>query len=272
MIAYYLSLGILAVAATVLGLAAKALPNFQPIRLLGYALIVATLLGLSATLPLFFELAPAQEYWWLVAWGVVVGIVHTVVLYRFLPWTRGELLLREGLLTLVVGLAGTLSYALVVAQVHPPLPPLALTGALLCFLLPFLVHKAFHLWKAIPPPLFSTWLFPQDQPAPELKFQHTIPVRFNFSKSPQQHDLTIFTVVAPSYTLFGDLFHSFILDYNRQFAEQPIQEYQTPNEWIFYVHPQRWWQKKKLINPELNVAQNQLQTNQLVSAVRVSYQ
>lgn len=272
MIAYYLSLGILVVAATVLGLAARALPNLQPGKLLGYALAITALLGLSAGLPMVFDLVPTQLYWWLVVWGVVLGIVHTVVLYRFLPWTRSELLLREGLLTLVIGLAGTLVHALLLAQVHPPLPPFALAGALLCFLMPFWFHKAFHLWKAIPPPLFSTWLYPQDQPAPELNFQQTIPVRFNFSKSPQQTDATIFTVVAPSSTLFGDLFHSFILDYNRQFAEQPIQAYEPPHEWIFYVHPQRWWQKKKLINPELDVAKNQLQSNQLVSAVRVSYQ
>ncbi|MGB3780911.1 MAG: TssN family type VI secretion system protein [Tunicatimonas sp.] len=272
MIAYYLSLGILLVAATVLGLAARALPTFQIGKLLGYALTMTVLLLLSAVLPLLFDLSPSQWYWLLAAWGTLVGIIHVILLYRTLPWSRGELFLREGLLTLVIGLAGVLGHALMVSQVHPPLPPFALSGALLGFLLPFLLHKAFQLWKSMPPPLFSTWLFPQDQPAPELTFQQTIPVRFNFSKSPQQPDPTIFTVVAPSSTLFGDLFHSFILDYNRQFAEQPIQEYQAPNEWIFYVHPQRWWQKKKLINPALNVVQNQLQTNQLVSAVRVSYQ
>ncbi len=272
MIAYYFSLGLLVVAATLLGLAARALPTFQMGKLLGYALTMTVLLILSAGLPLVFDLAPAPWYWLLATWGTLVGIVHVVLLYRTLPWSRTELFLREGLLTLVIALAGVLGHALVVSQVQPPWPPFALGGALLGFLLPFLLHKAFHLWKAIPPPLFSTWQYPQDQPAPELTFQQTIPVRFNFSKSPEQSDPTIFTVVAPSYTLFGDLFHSFILDYNRQFAEQPIREYQVPNEWVFYVHPQRWWQKKKLINPALNVVQNQLQTNQLVSAVRVSYQ
>jgi hypothetical protein len=272
MIAYYLSLGILLTAATVLGLAARALPNFRAGKFLGYAVIMTALLALSAGFPLVSELAPARWYWLLVAWGGVIGLGHAVVMYRFLPWAQEELFLREGLLTLVIGLAGVLGYALLLSQVRPPMAPFALSGALLCFLLPFLLHKAFHLWKAIPPPLFSTWQYPQDQPAPELTFQQTIPVRFNFSKSPEQPDPTIFTVVAPSYTLFGDLFHSFILDYNRQFTEHPIREYQAPNEWIFYVHPPRWWQKKKLINPKLNVVQNQLKSNQMVSAVRVSYQ
>ena len=272
MIAYYLSLGILVVAAAVLGLAARGLPNFRISQLLGYVLAMIFLLSASAGLSFLTELSFSRWYWLLAAWGMMLGIVHAGFMYRVLSWTRGELFLREGLLTLVIGLGGVLGYALVTSLTHPLRPPFALSGALLAFLLPFLLHKAFQLWKAIPPPLFSTWLFPRDQPAPELTFQQTIPIRFNFSKSTQQTDPTIFTVVAPSSTLFGDLFHSFILDYNRQFAEQPIQEYQAPHEWIFYVHPARWWQKKKLINPKLNMVQNQLQSNQLVSAVRISYQ
>ncbi len=272
MIAYYLSLGGMAVAATVLGLAARSLPSFQLGKILGYALTMTALLVVVAGLPLLLDLTLARWSGLLAGWGTLMGIVHVFLLYRVLPWTRSELFLREGLLTVVIGLAGTLGHALLVGLLQPTVPPFALSGSLLCFLLPFLVHKTFHLWKAIPPPLFSTWLYPQDQPAPELTFQHTIPIRFNFSKLPQQHEPTTFTVVAPSYTLFGDLFHSFILDYNRQFAEQPIEAYEPPHEWIFFVHPARWWQKKKLINPELNVAQNQLHTNQLVSAVRVSYQ
>jgi hypothetical protein len=271
MTAYYITLGVLGIAAAVLALAARSLVKIQLGRLLGYALVLIVLLGLSAGLSLL-ELSSTQEYRLLAAWGVGMGIIHSVFMYRILSWTRGELLLREGLLTLVIGLAGVLLYAPVVAQGRPPLPPFALSGALLGFLLPFWLHKAFQLWKSIPPPLFTTWQYPQDQPAPEFTFEQTIPVRFNFSKSPRQSDPTLFTVVAPAAATFGDLFHSFIIDYNRQFAEQPIQAYEPPQEWVFFVHPPRWWQRKKLVNPNLDVSQNQLHSNQVVSAVRVSYQ
>ncbi len=271
MTAYYITLGILGIAATVLTLAAKGLAKVQLGKLLGYTLIFVVLLGLSAGLSLL-ELSPAQEYGWLAVWGLAMGIIHSVFMYRILLWTRRELLLREGLLTLVIGLAGMLVYALAVALVRPPLPPFALSVALLGFLLPFWLHKAFQLWQSMPPPLFATWQYPQDQPAPEFTFEQTIPIRFNFSKSLHQSDSTLFTVVAPAASSFGDLFHSFIIDYNRQFAEQPIQAYEAPHEWVFFVHPPRWWQRKKLVNPDLNVTQNQLHSNQVVSAVRVSYQ
>ena len=270
MIPYYINLGFTTVAAVLLWIAGKARPEFQIGKVLSQVVMMVTLLCLSASIALT-SLPLSLSFWVLAGYSVVIGVVHVVVLYRQQKWARPALFLRELLLTLIITLAGITSFAFAMTKLRPELSPVALSWSLTFFILPFLLHKALYLWKDIPPPIFSTWQYPVGKPVPELVFQQTIPVQFDFSKSPQQDEKTVFTVVAPSGTLFGDLFHLFVIDYNQQFADTPIQEVGPPYEWIFYINPQRWWQKRKLINPELNVAQNNIQANEIVSAVRVSY-
>lgn len=271
MIPYYINLGFATVAAVLLFMAGKARPEFNIGKIIAYALAMIALLCLSVSIVFVADLSLLWTFRIIGAYSLLIGIVHVLLLYRQQKWARPALFLRELLLTIIITIAAITLFAFAVGRLRAGIPPFALSWALLFFLIPFLAHKALHLWRSIPPPIFSTWQYPAGKPNPELTFQDTIPVQFNFSKSPQEDKQTVFTVVAPSYTLFGDLFHLFIVDYNQQYADTPIREFEPPQEWIFFVNPQRWWQKRKLINPELNVVQNNIQSNEVVSAVRVSY-
>nr|WKN35098.1 TssN family type VI secretion system protein [Tunicatimonas sp. TK19036] len=265
-----ISLSILAIASGALFMvSSKARPDFVVGASLGYAALFILILACTAALGLVDNLAPNITFWILLCVFLIAGIVHTWLLHRKFSWAQSDLFLAELLFTLFIFSAGTILLCLIY-QLLTDVPSVAfLVGAALPFLIPFFLQKSLQLWQSVPPAYYYKWFFPTEKEAPVLTFQHTIPLQFNFCKEVDKDDSTTFSVVAPTNILFGELFHSFLEEYNTQFPDSPIQAYRPPYSWMFYSDTGKWWNRKKVIDPDVSILENSIKPNESVNAVRI---
>ncbi|MEQ9440330.1 MAG: TssN family type VI secretion system protein [Cyclobacteriaceae bacterium] len=261
---------ILAIASVVLLiLSSKARPDFQTGKVMVYAAIFILVFIFSAVLLGVMAPSPGLSFWVLFCVFLLAGGVHTWLLYQRFPWAQRDLFLSELLLTLFIYALGTALLCLLYLLLSDVSSVAFLTGATLAFLIPFFLHKSFQLWQTVPPAYYYKWFFPTEKEAPALTFQHTIPLQFTFCKEANNTESTTFSVVAPNDILLGDLFHSFLEEYNSQFPDSPIQSYRPPFSWMFYSETGNWWHSKKVIDPDLSIFENNIKPNESVNAVRI---
>ncbi|MGB3589497.1 MAG: TssN family type VI secretion system protein [Tunicatimonas sp.] len=264
---------VLAVLATISGvlffLSSQARPELQLGKVLTYAAAFISSFALYAVLAIVGKISSSLIFWLVFGLSLVAGILHTWLLHRKFAWVQKELFLAELLLTLFIYSVGTLLLCLLCTTLATYTSVSFLAGAATAFLLPFFIHKSFLLWLAIPPPYYYKWFFPTEKEVPTLSFQNTIPLQFTFVKEINHTDSPTFAVVASNDTQLGDLFHSFLDEYNQHNVDSPIQSYRPPFSWIFYCETHQWWKPSKVVNPDASIAENDLKPNDLVNAVRI---
>ncbi|WKN41291.1 TssN family type VI secretion system protein [Tunicatimonas pelagia] len=264
---------VLAVLAAITGvlffLSSRARPELLLGKVLVYAVAFIGTFVLYAVLAIVGKLSPSLLFWLIFGLSLIAGIIHTWLLHRRFAWVQKELFLAELLLTLFMYATGTLLLCLLCTALADYASVSFLAGAATAFLLPFFIHKSFLLWQAVPPPYFYKWFFPTEKEVPTLTFQNTIPLQFTFEKEINHTDSTTFAVVAPNDIQLGDLFHSFLEEYNQHNTDSPIQSYRPPFSWIFYCETHQWWKPLKVVDPNASVAENNLKPNDLVNAVRI---
>ncbi len=264
---------VLAVLATISGvlffLSSRARPELQLGKVLIYAVALISTFVLYAILAIASGISPSLLFWLVFGLILIAGIIHTWLLHRKFAWVQKELFLAELLLTLFIYAVGTLLLCLLYTTLAAYSSASFLAGAATAFLLPFFIHKSFLLWLAVPPPYYYKWFFPTEKEVPALSFQNTISLQFTFVKEINHTDSPTFAVVASNDTSLGDLFHSFLDEYNQHNADSPIQSYRPPFSWIFYGETRQWWKPRKVVNPDVSIAENDLKTNDLVNAVRI---
>ncbi|MEM6844142.1 MAG: TssN family type VI secretion system protein [Bacteroidota bacterium] len=264
---------VLAILALVSGvlffLSSRARPELVLGKVLVHALTFIGFFLLCTGLIVIAKLTPALAFWLVLGLSLVAGTIHTWLLHKRFAWVQKELFLTELVLTLFIYAVGSLLMCFLYSILTEVTPVSFLAGAALLFLIPFLVHKSFLLWQTIPPPYYYKWFFPTEKEIPTLSFENTIPLQFTFEKKVDQPDTTTFSVVAPTDIHLGDLFHSFLEEYNLHNADSPIQSYRPPFSWMFYCDTGNWWQPRKIVDPDVSVTENNLQPNDLVNAVRI---
>ncbi len=264
---------VLAVLALISGalffLSSRARPNLALGKVLMYASAFIGFFLLCAGLVIFAKLAPALAFWLVLGLSLVAGIIHTWLLHKRFVWVQKELFLTELALTLLIYALGSALLCFLYSTLTEVESVSFLAGAAALFLIPFLSHKSFLLWQTIPPPYYYKWFFPTEKEIPTLKFDSTIPLQFTFEKEIDQPDTSTFSVVAPTDIHLGDLFHSFLEEYNLHNADSPIQSYRPPFSWMFYCDTGKWWQPRKIVDPNVSVTENELRPNDLVNAVRI---
>lgn len=260
---------VLAAASGVLfSLSGRVLPDFRIGRALIYAAVFVLLFGVSALL--FLSNLPLTTIFWILfGLFLIAGVIHTRLLHRRFPWAQPDLFLTELMLTLLIYSLGTALLGGLYRQITSGDSVTFLAGAGSAFLIPFFFHKSLHLWKAVPPPYYYKWFFPTQKEVPILTFQDTIPLQFSFQKETDNEKPTTFSVVAPTDIRLGELFHSFLVEYNQQFPDSPVQSYKPPFAWTFHTLTGKWWRPKKVIDPDVTISENHLKPNEEVNAVRV---
>ena len=202
-----------------------------------------------------------------------LGVLHTWLLYKVLLWSRKPYFFAETLFTLLITLLGGTAFVLVFYLLHTSGYNGPLASAVLAFLLPYLVHKTYCLGQEIPAPLFKTWQYSPNHTVPEADLHNSIRVQFRIAKNMYEGRYSKFTIRAPMGMVFGDLFYTFLRDYNQSHPEGQIQpdNTETPFSWMFYIKP-AWWQSRKVIDPDLTVKSNNVEDNALINAKRISLQ
>ena len=263
-------LAILAIAsATLLIISGKARSGFQVQKVMAYAGIFVLVFIFGGALLGIAGASPEISFWLLFFIFLIAGSVYTWLLYQWFSWAQSDLFLSELLLTLFTFSTGSAFLCLLYLTFSNVGSVAFLTGATLAFLIPFFLHKSLQLWQAVPPAYYYKWFFPTAKEVPSITFQQTIPLQFSFCKEADNEKSTTFSVVAPTDILLGDLFHSFLEEYNSQYADSPIQSYRAPFSWMFYCETGNLLHPKKVIDPDLTIIENNIKPNELVNAVRI---
>ncbi len=200
-----------------------------------------------------------------------LGFLQVWFMYQFQPWSRTDRFSVEFLFTLLLLLLGGAGYLWVYQWESKETAGWLQAGAILPFLLPFLIHKSIALWKNIPDEIYYFWQYLDTMELPTSIEGEAILLHFRLTKNMYRPSYTRFTVRAPMNMKVSDVFHYFLHHYNQQHPDDPIMA-NTKNDpfgWYFYTRP-AWWKKKEIVNPNISVYRNQLYENVLVYAKRVS--
>jgi len=237
--------------------------------------ILATLLAFPAIgcTGLLEITRPRFTYFLLQLGFLVLGILHTWLMHKVLPWSIKRYFFAETLFTLLLTLLGGAGFLLVFYLLHTSGYDGPLASVVLTFPLPYLMHKTYCLAQGIPAPLYKTWQYVPTHTVPEADLQNSIRVQFRIAKNMYEGKYSKFTIRAPLGMVVGDLFHSFLRDYNQGHPEGQIQpdSAETPFSWMFYIKPS-WWHGRKVVDPDLTVKSNMIEDNVLINAKRVSLQ
>ncbi len=242
----------------------------KKLPLLIHLLVFAFVLSLTGLIPLAGNLSLASLPLIFLLVVAMLGVLHTWALYRFQTWSRYDLSLAETLFTLATALLGSVGYTVIAMAIHQTAVNSFLTAMIvLPFMAPFLLHKTFALWKAIPTKIFFIWQYADSLEVPEVIQSDSIRIRFRISKD-EDSSWSRFTVQAPMNMRFCDVFHYFLYGYNQQHPKEPILTHtaKRPFGWYFYIETP-WWQKKGAINPNLSIYRNELKDSALINARRI---
>lgn len=258
--------------AIITGIAFFLLIKKQPIKqTVIYTLLALPVFAAIGSVGLTEMTQPRLIYFLLQIVFIGLGILHTWLMYKTLPWSRKRFFLSETLFTLLITLLGAAVFAWVFYTLHQSGYTGPLTSAMLAFLLPYFIHKTYCLGQGIPAPLFKTWQYSPHHTVPEADLHNAIRVHFRIAKNMYEARYSKFTIRAPLGLSFGDLFYTFIKDYNQSHPEGPIepQSAENPFSWMFYIKP-GWWQSRKVIDPDVTVQSNNIEDNALINAKRIA--
>ena len=234
-------------------------------------LIAGALLGLLGLLnisnPLLFFIG-FQLYF------LLFGIAHLVLMYRILPWADPDRFWKELLFSMLLILLGGLGFWLIFKWMNGATYALLFATSTFVFILPYMFWKMADYAIAIPPKEYKKWQHPVEGAVPEIDLskKHFM-ISFKLAKNVSQENSPRFRVMTNGTVTLGELFHSFIFDYNAepQHGSDPITyidpDDNEPYEWHF--KKKTWWGGKTYLDHELSIDKNGLHEKDTVFAIRV---
>lgn len=236
-----------------------------------YALILVILIAATSLLQ-WINTDQTDSYYYLAqAVVLVLGIVHILLMYQFIPQITAADFGKGLSLTFLLMLAGAI--AALVLYYFIPLDYRFLTY-ILPFVIPYLCLQVYRFFFQIPPRTYKSWYYPLSEEMPDLDMidlSQIEVVQFVFAKNLQEPTQTNFTSKAPLNMTLGQLFFIFINDYNDKNAQHPIGYLKSPQQpfgWLFYRR-KKWLNQKHYFDADLSFRDNAIQPNELIYAVRV---
>lgn len=194
-----------------------------------------------------------------------LGILHTLVMYPYLDWTKPNSFWREALFTLSLALIGVIAFLFIPMVKRLAAPPSNYTWALFLFLLPFFFRKAFDYWLRIPKKVYRKWYYPYEDEVPVIEvFEREI--NLLIQKGVQDEEYHKMEIVVPLDKTLGQVMHYLMFAYNRkEDLEHPIEVAENNNSaslygWLFsskpiFLLPKRYLDTNKTIR-ELKIKEN----------------
>ena len=96
-------------------------------------------------------------------------------------------------------------------------------------------------------------------------------IGFMIAKKNADTAKTYFRAKTPENIKLGELFYHFINDYNDLQSETPIQfvdEYKEAVEWWYHRKP-KWYQRRKILDPQLTMIENNVKENTVIICERI---
>ncbi|MCC6599666.1 MAG: hypothetical protein IT223_03225 [Crocinitomicaceae bacterium] len=207
---------------------------------------------------------------------LVLGTLHSIVLFKWFKWPKREGFWPEMLFTVFMMIVGIVGF-LAVANWRGWVDYANLFSlAFLIFPIPFMVLKSFDYAWAIPPNIYKLWYYPSGTEVPNPMdydlADHMKVIAFEFEPAEGKTRMNI-KIKAPERMELGHYFMSFIEQYNLRNPEQPIEYFDaqnTPFGWLFFVR-NKWYQSSKVFDAELTINDNNIKENDVIVVERVSY-
>ncbi|MEX8547207.1 MAG: TssN family type VI secretion system protein [Mucilaginibacter sp.] len=143
------------------------------------------------------------------------------------------------------------------------------------FLLPIVFWWTYIEFLNIPLEIYKVWSYPRtpaDISMEHLDFNRLLVLEVNLYKNTTDTEPLKVKAKAPRNMNFGLWFQKFIDDYNLKFPDSPIQYQQSGQDnykWIFYIK-QSFFKQRQFIDPDLDIAQNNITETFAIYAKRVS--
>jgi Type VI secretion system, TssN len=212
-----------------------------------------------------------------------LGILHTWLLFKVLPWADRKILKLEFLFTGLLVFSG----GLVFFTVFHLFEKAAQTGqesfvnnqvsSILLFPMPLLVLKIFDAWLTIPKQVVKAWDFPIGTPPiailPGNLMRITVWVTVKF----KSNEIEKFDTLAPKDTTLGEVFyylmHRHNFDPRKRNRKIEIAENNSRHKifkWLFFKEIKRWWWiSNKYFNPEMPLGKLDIENGDIIIAGRV---
>ncbi|MBK6444588.1 MAG: hypothetical protein IPO39_00325 [Bacteroidetes bacterium] len=146
--------------------------------------------------------------------------------------------------------------------------------AFLVFIVPFFFIATFDKAMQIPMRKYKLWFYSENAKMPDLDlidFSNSYILSFEFPKKYNDTSISNFKFKAPLDMQFGELFFMYITEYNDKNRENPIDYQDSLSKaygWLFYIKPNAWWKRKRILDPHLTVKQNQIKENEVIAPKR----
>jgi hypothetical protein len=241
-----------------------------------YLIVTAFCFGIAGLTGLF--LIEESIYYFFLLLQVlllIIGVLHATFLYKLLPWTTKTRFWWEFLFSVAILCLGAIFFLLVykfVLRVHV-LQFKVLTAAA-WFFIPFFFVQAYTRYQMIPSRIFRKWHYPVGKEINDpldSELVSLLVISFVFHKNQNDPEITTFRAKAPSKMEFGRLFYYFVNDYNDRHREGPIEFLDTdshPHGWVFH-HKPSWFQRKRYIDPDQIITDNQIRENSVIICQRI---
>lgn len=146
----------------------------------------------------------------------------------------------------------------------------------LLFFVPTLVFHSFQAAYDIPATTFPVWSYPVHKPIelpdPEdMPNERILVIGFEIAKKGSDRRKTYFRAKGPETMKLCEFFYHFMNEYNDSYSQTPIEYLDRgyePHEWWFARKP-RWYQGKKIYNPELSIRENGVKENTVIVCERI---
>lgn len=236
-----------------------------------YGLVTIILLAATGLLGWTNITLTGNYYYLAQALALGLGILHVILMYKFLPLNPDSFGKGFGITFLLMLLA---AIALAILYYY-----LRLNYAFITFLFPFIIpYLCWHTYRAfteIPPASYKVWHYPVNEKMPDLDMidlSRIEVVQFVFNKKQQDLTQVNFTSKAPLDMSLGQLFFIFINDYNEKNAQSTIEflnAQQQPYGWLFY-RKKKWLNGRYYFDPNLTFRENIIRPNEFIYAQRIS--
>ncbi|HEX8427328.1 TssN family type VI secretion system protein [Hymenobacter sp.] len=249
-------------------------PTFVSVFL--YLLCSLLLFGLLGAGAIYSPLSYKLTFLLVQTVSLLLGCFHLYAQERWLSWFNPDDWIHGTVMTVLSWMAGALGVALLVwlPAREGRANPMAFVMATFPAIIPYFFYEAYRAWRQIPHKQYKLWYYQANSTGPDLArldLSNFMVIHFWMSRRFGESLYHDFSSKAPHEMHFSDLFHIFLTDYNALKPDQAIQYLNEQGQsfgWIFYVK-QRWWKRRRYINPDYSFRDNFLKQGDIIVARRV---
>lgn len=255
----------------------------KPAIKLKHIILYVLLAGLVLALPGFLGFSGNlfSPYWYLFAQLVylALGILHVNLLHHYFRKhidKMGMAILFESVLSITCMLFGGYLFSMIFRWISGDLGNEYMAATSMCtFLVPLAFYYCYVQFISIPYDIYKTWRFDADQRPHDFQgvdFDRLMVLNVELTKNADDSQrIVVKAKTIPNGITFGDWFFRVADDYNHKNPNSRIKlvdEGGEPYYWIFYIK-KSFFQRRKYIDFEKDIAQNAISENETVICKRV---